>query len=238
MKIAPVGILVLLMALLGNCHEALALQPGQSIGISFGATVPDNHFNQCNPANPDIVLTGSLSAVIDTTGATLPGVGLKFSGENVLSSQDGTLLDFSNYSGFSASNIQNGVVGDSLSISFTGLDMSQTFTFDLVSAYASRNIGTEFFWNGTSILTDSTSTTGGTLAHFTDVVPDKNGTITITALGHDQFHAPSWAGINAALLTLQPVPEPSAMMLSLVGAFGLIAGKRLRLLINRSHRRW
>jgi len=231
MKIAPIGFLALLMVL-GTLHAAGAtLSPGQSIGISFGATPPDNSFNHCDPDNPEIALTGSLSHIIDTNGREITGLNMHFEGANISSYQGGTPEAAAYYtaSGFTTLNVQNAISGYDLAFSFLGLDLNLMFTLDLLSFYIQQNIGTEFFCNGQNFLTDSTSTTGGAEAHFTNLVPDANGTITIRLVGHDPLHPCSnRAGINCALLTVQDIPEPSTWALAMVGITGILLAHRRR----------
>lgn len=235
MKIAPLAILALTLFLGTLCAKATTLEPGLSIGISFGATKPDNNFNQCDPLDPSVQLTGTLSSVIDTLGTEVLGIVVRFGGANAVSNQLGTTQDFSNYTGFSLQNIQNAITGDNLTLSFTGLDPTQKFTLDLVSSYAPQNIGTKFTVGTYSITTNSQSTTGGTLAHFVDLVPDATGTITITALG--QGGTVSWAGVNAAQLRVQAIPEPSAeTLMTLIGIVVLTFHYRVRSL-NYPHNR-
>ena len=220
---------VLALTLSATLHAgALVLQPGQSVGIDFGASPPDNHFNQWNPADIGSVATGQLSSVIDTTGATVFGLGVNFAGGSAESVMGGTLQDLSHYTGFDSSNIEDAVMGYNLAMTFTGLNPGQLVTLDLVSSFSPRNLGIEFTCGTQSLLTDSTSTTGGTLAHFTNISADANGNIAITITSHDALHDSTWAGINAVMLTAQAIPEPSAGILSLVGAGSLTFFRRRR----------
>lgn len=210
---------LLLMALLAGAAAAGAhtLAPGQSIGIDFGASTSENQFNPCDPNTPGSLVGGALPIVIDTAGVTITGIGVQFAGDQITTTQNGTLQDFSHYSGLSEANVQTGLYGSGLSMTITGLDPLQPFTLDLICAYSERNIGTEFIVNGIHILTDSTSTTGGTLARFTNLFADATGTLAITTLGHDPLGDSRWVGVNAAILTAQAIPEPQAWVLGLLG---------------------
>ena len=225
MKAAPLPLVALTLALSALHSAALDLQPGQSIGVDFGATPPTNHFNPFDPSNPATPADGILSTVMDTTGATLSGIGISFGGSTA-QSVAATTQDLAHTPDFDTSNIEDAVTGYNLTMTFTGLTPGQAFTLSAVSSYTGFNIGTEFFWGTQSILTDSTSTTGGTLAQFSNITADANGRITLAAFGHESLHGPSWSGVNAALLTAHAIPEPSTFLL--VGMAGLAFSFRRR----------
>jgi len=226
MKKAPLLLVVLSLVLIPPQLEAVTLQPGESIGIDFGAATSENSFNPCDPNTSGSLVNGSLGTLVDTAGQTVDNVGISFSGNTVLTNNLGTTQDFEHYSGFSLSNIQSAITGNSFTMTITGLSLTQRFTLDIVCAYSGQNLATEFIVNGIHILTDSTSTTGGTLAHFADLSPDANGTLTITTLGHNEAAGSAWVGVNAALLTVQAVPEPSTWALGILGGMALIMGFR------------
>ncbi len=227
MKTAPFTIMALSLALSAGALEALELQPGQSIGVDFGATSPTNHFNPWDPSNPATPADGILTTVMDTTGTTLPGIGILFGG-TLVQSVAGTTQDIANNPGFDISNIEDAVTGYDLTMTFTGLTPGQGFTLRAVSSYASNNIGAEFVWNTEHIVTDSTSTSGGTLALFTDIVADANGRIFLKALSQNSLFISNWSGVNAALLTANSVPEPSVGIFLFTGMGGWIFALRLR----------
>ncbi|MCX6966244.1 MAG: PEP-CTERM sorting domain-containing protein [Verrucomicrobia bacterium] len=222
MKITPLTLMVLTMVLSVGSSDALVLQPGQSIGIDFGATPSTNHFNQWDPSNSATPADGILSIVTDTTGTTLPGVKVVFGGTEAQSTSAATTQDIANTPAFDLSNIEDAVVGYDLSMTFTGLAPGQSYTLSFVSSYSGRNIGTEFLCGPQAILTNSMSTIGETLAVFGEIYVDGEGKIVITTLGHDSLLGSHWVGVNAARLTANSVPEPSGWTLALLGMAGLV----------------
>lgn len=217
MKIAPLLLATLYLALTPPHLKAVTLQPGESIGIDFGASTSVNSFNPCDPNTPGSLVNGSLPTIIDTAGNTVDNVGINFGGDTVVTSNVGTTQDFAHYSGFSLSNIQSAITGNNFVMKITGLSLTQRFTLDIVCSYSGQNIASEFIVNGIHILTDSTSTKGGTLAHFANLIPDANGTLTVTTLGYNETYGTTWVGVNAALLTVQAIPEPSTWALGALG---------------------
>jgi len=228
MKSTPFTILAAALALCTPHANATDLKPGQTIGIDLGITKPLNHFNQWDPSNPDTPADGILSSVQDTTGTTIAGIAVHFGGSTVQSILTGTPQDIANTPDFDVSNIEDAVTGYNLTMTFTGLNPIQTFTLLLVSSYSGFNIGTEFVCATQTIVTDSTSTTGGTLARFENITPDITGQISIAAFSLNSPNGSTWAGVNAAMLKTQAIPEPSFPTLVLIGISALSFAHRLR----------
>ena len=228
MKITPLAILALALTLSASPANATDLKPGQTIGIDLGATKPLNHFNSFDPSAPDTPADGILATVQDTTGTTIAGITVHFGGTTVQSALTGTPQDIANTPGFDVSNLEDAVTGYNLTLTFTGLNPIQTFTLLLVSSYSGYNIGTEFVCATQTIATDSTSTTGGTLASFENVTPDANGQISIAAFSLNSPNGPAWSGVNAVLLKAVTIPEPALPTLILIGITALSFAHRLR----------
>jgi len=228
MKSTPHAILAAALALYTLHASATDLNPGQTIGIDFGATTPQNHFNQLDPSNPATPADGILSNVQDTTGTMLAGITVHFGGTTVQSVLTGTPQDIANTPGFDASNLEDAVTGYSLTMTFTGLNPIQPFTLRLVSSYSGYNIGAEFVCGTQTRITDSASTTGGTLASFENILPDTNSQISVAAFSLNSPNGPTWSGVNALALKAQAIPEPSLPTLLLIGVAALSFAHRLR----------
>lgn len=205
-------------ALLAGSASAATLAAGTVIGVAFGGD-SDNNFNE-------VKATGTFSPLIDTTGATLTGVGLTFAGANIPNHglADGDLagqpsqFSFANLDRWSLSNTAGG-----MTINMTGLNDS--LTYDLVIGAASdaaQDVDTIFSADGQSF-TNAAKTGNGADAFvsFTGLETDGSGTLVITA---DMASGSAYAAISAMELTA--VPEPGS--LALLGLGGLMLIRRRR----------
>jgi hypothetical protein len=169
--------------------QAAPLAVGTEIGVDFGNDpLPSNNFNA-----PAFVQTGSIAAggIIDTTGATVDGVGFSWtSNNNLFASSSGGNVTAGDPAVFNSSNtddwygVSNLGTPGTITLTFSGLD--DAFSYDLVIGSAGGNGGnadTTWTADGQSFTTDADATDGSAYVTLSGLSTDGSGNLVITGDG-------------------------------------------------------
>ncbi len=195
-----------------------AVVAGTVIGVDFGG-VPDGNFNA-------VTADGTVTNLIDTTGATLTGVNVTTSGRTIFN-ENADHAKTGQPSQFTEEHLTDWVVFDAnvtYTITFAGLN--DALTYDLVIGGANGsgfNVDTPWTVDGQTLTTDAgtlASTDGsGAYVSFTGLNTDGSGNLVITG-----FKDSRW-GVASAL-ELTAVPEPSSTALLGLGGLALMLRRR------------
>ncbi len=192
-----------------------AIVAGTVIGVDFGG-VPDGNFNA-------VTADGTVTNLIDTTGATLTGVNVTTS-DSLVFNGNADHTKTGQPSQFTQEHLKDWVVfsgGVTYTITFTGLD--DALTYDLVIGGANGSgfpVDTTWSAGGQTLTTDagtSSSTDGsGAYVSFTGLETDGSGNLAITGLKASNY------GVASAL-ELTAVPTNTFATWIAGPAFGLDA---------------
>ena len=215
--------------------------PDQLFPVPAAATATTMNFNNFSTGLADGA-TGTISSVIDTSIAVLPGVGIEITNNSgktagltgvagnatTVAPFDVTSVFFDSWGGadvnINANRADAGPLGAdaNIVIRFTGLDTG--FLYDLSGGGAFNNDNFNTIWTvgEVSATTDSNSTTGGEFVTLSDLTPDVGGNIEVTVTRN----AAQLLIAGVALEAVSAVPEPSTALLSALAGLGLLARRR------------
>jgi hypothetical protein len=217
------------LALIAIPANAAVLIAGTEIGVDFGPTAPTNFFNT---VNPDPAAGGSISAgnVIDTSNATVDGVGFSWASASGFFNNNDAISLAGQPAVFNESNLTDwiGISGDQnvqgfITLTFTGLDDS--LTYDLVVGAGFASAISDVLWTADSQSATTDSSVGAnSFVTLSGLSTDGSGNLVIVGAGT------GGAGnrqdiVVVSALHLTAIPEPSA---ALLGGLGLLALLRRR----------
>jgi MYXO-CTERM domain-containing protein len=215
--------------------------PAAVILIDFGAGANTTSGNWNNPVLPGAGVTGTVvSNLIDNTGAST-GISLAvtdaFNGTNT----DGSTTGYAGLPGSATRESWYGQTGVFSSfndnglgeITFSGLDVNQTYSFTLTASRGSLPGGTvrqtKYTLDGANLASDVLNVANNTsrVVTISNIVPKLDGTIKLRVeSGETTDSAQLFFYLGAASITSVPEPGLPAMALLALGAGALLRRRR------------